>query len=341
MKPLRFALFGAGFWSDFQLAGWRELEGVSCVAVCDPNRSKAEALSQKHGSPTVYQDAGQLLANEQLDFVDIVTDVNSHAMLARLAADHGLPAICQKPLAPSLEAAKEMAAYADVASTALYVHENWRWQAPLRRVKEIIDSGQLGTIVRARIDFSSSFPVFENQPFLKQLSQFILTDVGTHILDASRFLFGEASDLCCHTRQTRSDITGEDVATVMLRTRDEITVTCNMGYASRWEFDKFPQTFIAIEGTKAGASLVGDYEIRIFDGQGTQSEQVNVPTHDWADPQYALIHSSIVECHRNLLGAIRGDGEAETTVADNIKTLELVYGAYASAARNTSVSFSI
>ncbi len=338
MTTMRFALFGAGFWSKFQLAGWSEIDGVSCVAICDPDRSKAESLSQEYGVAAVYQEAKQLFASERLDFVDIVTDVNSHAALAHLAAEQGLPAICQKPLAPSLDEAKAMAGRADEAGTDLYVHENWRWQAPLRRLKQIIDSGQLGTMVRARIDFSSSFAVFENQPFLKELSQFILTDVGTHILDVARFLFGEVSDLCCHTRQTRSDIAGEDVATVMLRTCSGVTVTCNMGYASRWEFDKFPQTFVAIEGTQAGVSLVADHEIRVYDGQESSSERVHVPQYDWADPDYALIHSSIVECHRNLVAAIRGDGQAETTVADNLKTLELVYGAYESAARNSVVT---
>lgn len=50
---------------------------------------------------------------------------------------------------------------------------------------------------RARIDYANSFPVFDNQPALKKLEQFILADIGTHILDVSRFLFGEATELFC------------------------------------------------------------------------------------------------------------------------------------------------
>ncbi len=74
--------------------------------------------------------------------------------------------------------------------------------------------------MRARIDYANSFPVFDNQPFLKELDHFILTDIGTHILDVARFLFGEASSVRCQTRRMRRDIAGEDVATVMMEMRE-------------------------------------------------------------------------------------------------------------------------
>ena len=96
--------------------------------------------------------------------------------------------------------------------------ENWRWQAPLRALKAVLDEGHIGRLFRGRIHYCNSFPVFDNQPFLKQLDRFILTDIGSHILDTARFLFGEASQLYCQTCQVHPDIQGEDVATVMLKT---------------------------------------------------------------------------------------------------------------------------
>ena len=53
--------------------------------------------------------------------------------------------------------------------------------------------------------------------------------------------------------------------------------------------------------------------------------------YSWADPSYALIHSSIVDCHRNLVDGLLGKGQAETTGEDNLRTLELVFGSYESA----------
>ena len=66
-------------------------------------------------------------------------------------------------------------------------------------------------------------------------------------------------------------------------------------------------------------------------------EVVGVHLKLWADPDYELIHSSIVDCHRNLLGALRNDCQAETTGDDNLRTLELVFGAYESAEKGTVV----
>lgn len=337
MSSLRFAMLGTGFWSRYQLAGWREVPDATCVALYNRTRSKAEALAGEFGIPSVYDDAEALFDREAVDFVDIVTDVDTHAPFVAMAAKHGRPTICQKPMAPSLEVAQEMVRLTREAHVPLLIHENWRWQAPLRRLKSILDSGRLGPLVRARIDYANSFPVFDNQPFLKELKQFILTDIGTHILDTARFLFGEMTQLYCQTRRMREDIAGEDVATVMMQTRDGLTVTCNMSYASHWEFDRFPETFVAAEGSLGGVSLGADYELKIFDGSGTYSERVAPTRYKWADPDYELIHSSIVDCHRNLLGALRHECEAETTGEDNLRTLELVYGAYESADKGVVV----
>ena len=57
MRPLRFAIAGTGFWARYQLAAWRELVGVECIAVFKRTRSKAEVLAQEFGVPAVYDDA--------------------------------------------------------------------------------------------------------------------------------------------------------------------------------------------------------------------------------------------------------------------------------------------
>jgi predicted dehydrogenase len=105
-----------------------------------------------------------------------------------------------------------------------------------------------------------------------------------------------------------------------------------MSYASRWEFDRFPETFLYVEGSEGGASLGADFKLRVFTRSGNEERRVAPPQYGWADPQYALVHASIVECHRNLLAALRGEAAAETTGEDNLKTLELVFAAYESAA---------
>ena len=146
--PLRFAIFGTGFWARFQLAAWREVGGVECVAFYNRTRHKAEALAREFGVPAVYDDAATLLDNETLDFVDIITDVDSHSTFTLLAASYQLPVICQKPMAPAPAVAREMVAQTNAAKVPFFVHENFRWQTPLRALKQYLDQGQIGTPFR-------------------------------------------------------------------------------------------------------------------------------------------------------------------------------------------------
>jgi len=338
MEDLRFALLGAGFWARYQLAAWRELNGARCVAVYNRTRDKAERLAQEFGVAAVYDDPESMIREQQLDFIDIVTAVETHRTLVELGARSNLPVICQKPLAPSLADAEAMADACRVANVPLLVHENWRWQTPLRRVRRILDEDPIGRVFRARVTYTNSFPVFKNQPFLKELEQFILTDVGAHILDTARMLFGEATSLCCRIARVHEDIRGEDVATVMLGMRNGATVTCEMSCASPVEQDRFPETYVFIEGQRGSIELGPDYWIRVTTPVGTLAQRCPPPFYAWADPRYALVQVAGVDCCANLLAALQGKTQAETTGADNLRTLRLVFGAYESASNGQLVS---
>ena len=339
MNELRFAVLGAGFWTRFQLAAWRELPGARCAALYNRTRAKAETLAREFSIPAVYDDPGELLRREKPDFLDIVTDPGTHRRFVLLAAAQRIPVICQKPMAPSLAEAEEMVRACREARVPFFIHENWRWQAPLREVKAILESGRIGLPFRARLQFSCSFPVFDNQPFLKELDQFILTDIGSHVLDAARFLFGEPRSLFCVTRRVHRDIRGEDVATVTMRMESGAAVTCEMSYASRTEHERFPQTYLFAEGEEGSISLGPDYEIRVTTKEGTQSKRATPRHYAWADPAYDLVHASIVPCCENLLRALRREGAAETTGEDNLRTARLVFASYDSARTSKSIDF--
>jgi D-apiose dehydrogenase len=339
MPDLRFAIFGTGFWARYQLAGWKEVAGARCVALYNRTRSKAEKLAAEFDVPAVYDHAEELIGRERPDFIDIITDVDTHSAFVELAAGHKIPVICQKPMGPTLEMAERMVATCRNAGVPLFVHENWRWQTPLRRLKQILEAGEIGRPFRARIDFCSSFPVFDNQPFLKELEQFILTDIGSHILDVARFLFGEATVLFCQTHRVHQDIQGEDVATVTMRMGEaKTTVTCNMSYASRLEHERFPETFVLVEGDKGSVELAPDYWLRLTNSEGTLARRFPPPHFSWADPRYALVQTSIVGCNANLLQALQGTAPAETTAEDNLKTVRLVFASYESASTKSAIA---
>ena len=332
---LKFAVIGTGFWSNFQIPGWFEAGEVELVAVYNRTRAKAEAFSSKFGG-RVYDRVEQLLEFEDLDFVDIITDVDTHRAFAEQALRLGRHVVCQKPLAPSLAEATHMVDFAQRSGAQLFVNENFRWQAPIRRVKALLLDGAIGRVFRSRVSFCSAFPVFDNQPFLAELERFILTDIGSHVLDICRFLFGEVDSLYCRTARVNPGIRGEDVASVLMHLRDGVHCFAEMSYASRLEREVFPQTLLLIEGSEGSIRLGPDFAISVTTRAGTVSETVRPKLYEWGDPAYAVVHSSIVDAQRDLLTGLRG-GRAETTGADNLETARLVWASYASAERNALI----
>ncbi len=332
MRSLRFALFGTGFWSRYQLAAWRELQGVECVALYNRTRSKAQALAAEFGINAVYDDAEALLAREDLDFVDIATSPDLHCRFVLLAAARKLAVVCQKPMAPSLAECERMVAACQAEGVPFFIHENWRWQASIRCLKQVLNERPIGELVRARISLTTGFDVFANQPALREMDRFILLDLGSHLLDASRFLFGEPHSLYCRIRRIRRDIRGEDVATAFLEHACGMSVTCEMSYAgSHVENDSFPETLIFVEGAKGTIAVTKGFQIRITVNNGTRVISAKPEWYGWADPAYLAVQASIVPCHRNLLAGLRGCAVPETTGEDNLRTMRLVFAAYGSA----------
>jgi len=328
---MRFAILGTGFWSRFQLAAWQELAGVECIALYNRTRPKAEALAHEFGVPAVYDDPQELLGHEKLDFVDIITHVDAHSDLVHLAAKYKMPVICQKPMAPDLETARQMVRVCQEAGIPFMVHENWRYQYPIQQVKRALQEGKVGKPFRAHIVYANSAPVFDNHPYLKELDNFILADMGSHLLDTARFLFGEARSLYCQTRQVTPDIKGEDVATVMLEMGDGVSVTCALSYASRVEHDRWNETFMMVECDNGSIELGPDYWVRVTTDEGTLARRCVPPNYDWIDHDYYIAQSSIVPCNADLLRALQTGQAAPTSGEDNFETMRLVFAAYDSA----------
>ena len=332
MTDLRFAVFGAGFWAPFQIAGWQEVKGAKCVAIYNRTVSKAEKVAQAFGIPAVYGDPEELLNREKLDFLDVITDGSTHCKYVQMAARHKLPVICQKPMANTLAEAEDVVRVCREAGVPFLIHENWRWQAQIRELKKVLDSGEIGVPFRARIFQVSGYPIFNTEPSLKDLEEYILKDMGTHLLDVARFLFGEADRLYCQTHQIHKDIKGEDVATVMMHMGGRTTVTCYMGFPGNFlENDVFTQTLILVEGEKGSAELDRHYWIRVTTQSGTRSNRYPPSYRPWMLPDYVASHSSIARCNAHLLQALRGEGKAETTGEDNLETMRLTFAAYESA----------
>ena len=126
----------------------------------------------------------------------------------------------------------------------------------------------------------------------------------------------------------------------MMQMGGKTTVLCELGYAENYlERERFPETFIFVEGDKGSAELAPDYGIRVTTKQGTLITRCPPPNFKWADPDYLVVHSSIVPCIGDLLRGLKGEGPAETTGDDNLKTIILTSAAYDSARSGKTIEF--
>lgn len=212
---MRGALIGCGFFGSIQLEAWRRMEDVAIVAACDPVIEKAQAAAE-HG----YTDAAAMLAAEKLDFVDIATRPDSHLALVRLAVSHGVPSICQKPLAESMAEALVLTELVEKSGVPVMVHENWRWQPWYREVKRRIGEGAIGEPLtysfRIRQRDGLGETPFPNQPYFREMERLLIYETLIHPIDTARFLFGEVERVQAFTKRHNGRIRGEDRAVVLL-----------------------------------------------------------------------------------------------------------------------------
>lgn len=334
---LRGALIGCGFFAANQLHAWRDLEGAEIAAICDTDAARLAATGDQFGIVRRYTDAAEMLAAEKLDFVDIATTPPSHRALVELAARHRLPVICQKPLAATYADAEAMVAACDAAGVPMMVHENFRWQAPIRALRGVIDEGRIGTPFFARFGFRSGFDVYAAQPYLAEGARFIIEDLGIHILDVARFVMGEAATLTCRTQRVNPAIRGEDVATIMLGHAGGATSIVDCSYATPIHDELFPQTLIEVDGDRGRLKLEANYRLTIEDRDSLEVRDVAPPLLPWAERPWHGIQESVAAIQRHWVECLAAGREPDTSGHDNLRTLALVDAAYRSAAEGRTI----
>lgn len=334
---LRGGVIGCGFFAGNQLHGWEMVKGAGIVALCDRDPAALEAAGERFGIAARYTDAAEMIAAEQLDFVDIITTVPTHRPLVELAAGQGLHVICQKPFAETLEDARAMVAAAEAAGKTLMVHENFRWQSAIRAVIEVLRAGRIGTPFFCRASFRSGYDVFSGQPYLAEGERFIIEDLGIHVLDIARALMGDVSRVAATTARINPAIRGEDVATILLTHESGMTSVVDCSYATRRNPETFPETLLEIDGDRGTLRLDAGYRLTVQTGDGEERRDVSPVLLPWAERPWHNIQESVFAIQQHFVDCLAAGRTPETSGEDNLKTLTLVEAAYLAAAEGRTV----
>jgi D-apiose dehydrogenase len=337
-KQLRGALIGCGFFAVNQLFGWQQANGAKIVAICDMNELRLRAIGDQFSISARYDDARKMLENERPDFVDIATTVSSHRALVELAAELKIPVICQKPFAQNLSDAKAMVAACASANVPLMVHENFRWQSAIIKVKQALESRAIGTPFWARVSFRSAYDVFSGQPYLAEGERFIVEDLGIHALDVARYLLGDVATVSAIIKRVNQNIKGEDVATILLNHGKGVASIVDCSYASQLAVEAFPETLIEVDGSHGTLRLAQGYQLSITNHSGTTSSDVSPPLLPWASKPWHNIQESVALIQQHWVDCLNSGAEPATSGRDNLQTLALVEAVYESAKTGRTIN---
>ena len=194
-------LIGAGFIvRDVELVAYRNA-GFRVVAIASRTAAKAEEVARVRSIPKVHRHWKELLADPEVEIVDITFPPDQHLEIVREACrhnDHIRGILCQKPLGMNYEEGQEMVRLCREAGVVLSVNSNMRYDQSIRSLKTLLDKGELGEPVLATIEMRA---VPNWQPFLPEYNRLTLLNISIHHLDTFRYLFGDPERVFVSARQ--------------------------------------------------------------------------------------------------------------------------------------------
>ncbi|MFH1006639.1 MAG: Gfo/Idh/MocA family oxidoreductase [Candidatus Latescibacterota bacterium] len=206
MNTIRMAIIGTGGMANGHAQRLGEESDVKIIACCDVLEEKAKEFAARHSIPAWYTDYEALLDKEELDAVSVVTSDVAHAPVSIAALEHGLHVLCEKPMATSLEEAKNMVQAAKAAKKMNMIQFSYRPYPALERARQLVAEGELGTIRHVEASYLQSWLAHsgwgdwrESSALLWRLSKKhrggALADLGCHILDFTTYVAGEIREI--------------------------------------------------------------------------------------------------------------------------------------------------
>ncbi|PTX56526.1 putative dehydrogenase [Litoreibacter ponti] len=331
------ALIGCGFFAQNHMNAWGALDGAEIVAVCDLDLAKAKAMAARFGIARVYDSPEELFRNETLDFVDVVTTVDSHLPLVKLASSHAKTVICQKPFAETMADAQAMVDAAKDAGAHLIVHENFRWQKPFLDMKALIEEGVIGPPHFAHFSFRHGYDNYVNQPYLAEIERFAIMDVGLHLFDVARHFMGEAASLSCSTQSLNPAVRGEDAFTALMKMETGATCICDCSFYSKFSPEPFPNTAAVIEGSEGTLHLDRYNQLTVHSTSGAVTRNADAEVPDWGAKPWHCVQDSVMNFQRHAIDVMNGRAEPHPSGEDNLKTMTLALAAYDAAEQAKTV----
>jgi predicted dehydrogenase len=199
-KDFRIGCIGAGFiMRDCHLVAYRQA-GFNPVAIASRDPVHARAVAETHGIPRCHVSPADLLADRDIEVLDIAVPPDVQPALIREAVKHAghiRGILAQKPLAMSYREAKECVDLCAGAGITLAVNQNMRYDQSVRALRAMLQRGWLGEPVLGTIEMRA---IPHWMPWSEQLHSLSTFVMSIHHLDTFRYWFGTPDRVLASSR---------------------------------------------------------------------------------------------------------------------------------------------
>ena len=329
-RKINLAVIGTGRMGSVHVANIvNKVPEANLVAICDIRLDVAQAVADRWGITRVVQDYHELLADETIEAVLIATTTSTHAEVIKDCAKARKHIFCEKPIALDLARIDEALEAVELAGVKLQVGFNRRFDKNFQRVKEIVQSGELGRPCMLKI--TNRDPELPSKEFLR-VSGGLFLDMTIHDFDMAQFQIGEVTEVYA-TGSVLIDSELEefgdlDTALLTLKFKDGTIGSIDNSRQSVYGYDQRLEVF-CLEGT---AMAENEKENMVLKGNREGFQSSRVP--NFFIQRYAPCYVDEV---RQFLVSVRDDLPTVVTGEDGRKAVVIGYAAWKSFHENRPV----
>lgn len=270
------------------LANMPELYRIA--AVVDGLEERRTRAKQEFGCDA-YADYNELYGRNDIDLIVNATPSHMHVPVSKDFLEHGFHVLCEKPLAPTAQDVDSLIAAAEQSGKLLAVFQQSRYAPAFVRMKQVIDSGVLGRIVRVSFA-NNSFARRWDWQTLKRFNGGNLMNIGPHPLDQALQLFDpeRMPDVACAMDSANSFGDAEDYVHVTLRGAGCPTVDVEISSCHA-----YPSFHYQVQGTCGGLKgTFGRLDWKYFKPEEAPEQQLIVEPMFKADGTPAACSETLI-----------------------------------------------
>jgi predicted dehydrogenase len=215
---------GCGYWGPNLIRNFAENERAQLRWICDTDEKRLGAIGRRYPAARTAADYAQLLADPELSAVVVATPVATHYAFARAALEAGKHVLIEKPFTTNSREARELVALAERRGLTLMVDHTFVYTGAVRRIKEIVESGELGELLyfdSVRINLG-----------LFQRDINVVWDLAPHDLSIMDYLVARDAVALTATGSSHIEAGIENIAYVMLRFKDSFIAHFHFNWLS-------------------------------------------------------------------------------------------------------------